>query len=184
MTDLNSLMMFARVVEAKSFSEAARRLRMPTSTVSRRVADLEEQLGVRLIERSTRSLRLTDVGSEVFEQAKHSSEISEAVDNIASNRLSTVTGELRLAAPPSTPTLCSRPWSAPSRHPIPMSASKYSSPTGSSIKSPRASIWRSGAPHNTKIPGSSRARSDLPAPADREPRLSGRSRAAAETGVG
>jgi DNA-binding transcriptional LysR family regulator len=101
MTDLNSLMIFAKVVEAKSFSEAARRLRMPTSTVSRRVADLEDQLGVRLIERSTRSLRLTDVGSEVFEQAKHSSEISEAVDNIASNRLSTVSGELRLAAPPS-----------------------------------------------------------------------------------
>lgn len=101
MIDLNSLMIFAKVVEAKSFSEAARRLKMPTSTVSRRVADLEHQLGVRLIERSTRSLRLTDVGSEVFEQAKHSSEISEAVDNIASNHLSTVSGELRLASPPS-----------------------------------------------------------------------------------
>lgn len=101
MSDLNSLMVFAKVVEAKSFSEAARRLKMPTSTVSRRVADLEQQLGVRLIERSTRSLRLTDVGSEVFEQAKHSSEISEAVDNIASNHLSTVSGELRLASPPS-----------------------------------------------------------------------------------
>ena len=101
MTDLNKLIVFAKVVEAKSFSEAARRLKMPTSTVSRRVADLEKQLGVRLIERSTRSLRLTDVGAEVFEQARHSSEISEAVDNIASNHLSTVSGELRLAAPPS-----------------------------------------------------------------------------------
>src|SRR6267143_1831223 len=59
MTDLNSLMIFAKVVEAKGFSEAARRLKMPTSTVSRRVADLEDQLGVRLLERSTRSLRLT-----------------------------------------------------------------------------------------------------------------------------
>jgi len=101
MTDLNSLMIFARVVEAKSFSEAGRLLKMPTSTVSRRVADLEEQLGVRLIERSTRSLRLTDVGSEVLEHAKHSCEISEVVDNIASNHQSTVSGELRLAAPPS-----------------------------------------------------------------------------------
>src|SRR5215831_17378975 len=101
MTDLNSLMMFAKVVEAKSFSEAGRRLKVPTSTVSRRVADLEEQLGVRLIERSTRSLRLTDVGSEVFEQAKHSSEINDAVGNIASNHKSTISGELRLAAPPS-----------------------------------------------------------------------------------
>lgn len=101
MTDLNSLMIFAKVVEAKSFSDAARRLKIPLSTVSRRVSDLEKQLGVRLIERSTRRLRLTDVGSEVFEQGKHSVEISEAVDNIASNHLSTVSGELRLAAPPS-----------------------------------------------------------------------------------
>ena len=48
---------FAKVVEAKSFSEAARLLKMPTSTISRRVAELEGQLGVRLLERSTRSLR-------------------------------------------------------------------------------------------------------------------------------
>src|SRR5258708_20064210 len=100
MTDLNSLMMFAKVVEARSFSEAARRLKIPTSTVSRRVADLEEQLGVRLLERSTRRLRLTDVGAEIFEQAQHSAEISEAVDNIASNHSSTLPGELRLAPPP------------------------------------------------------------------------------------
>src|ERR1700756_3205603 len=101
MADLNSLMIFAKVVEARSFSEAARLLKMPTSTVSRRVADLEEQLGVRLIERSTRNLRLSVVGAEIFEQARHSSEISEAVDNIASNHLAAVPGELRLAAPPS-----------------------------------------------------------------------------------
>jgi len=101
MTDLNALMIFAKVAEARSFSEAGRLLKMPTSTVSRRVADLEVRLGVRLIERSTRRLRLTDVGSEVFEHAKHSAEISDAVDNIASNHLSTVSGELRLAAPPS-----------------------------------------------------------------------------------
>jgi DNA-binding transcriptional LysR family regulator len=101
MADLNSLVIFAKVVEAKGFSEAARRLKMPTSTVSRRVADLEKQLGVRLIERSTRSLRLTDVGSEVFEYARHGWEISEAVHKIASNHTSTLSGELRLASPPS-----------------------------------------------------------------------------------
>ena len=101
MADLNSLTIFAKVVEANSFSEAARRLKMPTSTVSRRVADLEDQLGVRLLERSTRSLRLTDVGSEVLEHAQHSAELSESVDNIASNHLSNVSGTLRLSAPPS-----------------------------------------------------------------------------------
>jgi DNA-binding transcriptional LysR family regulator len=101
MTDLNSLMIFAKVVEANSFSEASRRLDIPTSTVSRRVADLEGQLGVRLLERSTRSLRLTDVGSEVLEHAQHTAELSEAVDNIVSDRLTDLSGLLRLSAPPS-----------------------------------------------------------------------------------
>jgi DNA-binding transcriptional LysR family regulator len=99
--DLNSLVVFAHVVEANSFSGAARVLKMPTSTVSRRVAELEDQLGVRLIERSTRSLRLTDAGSEVLEHARRTAELSEAVDDIASNHLSQVSGTLRLASPPS-----------------------------------------------------------------------------------
>lgn len=101
MPDLNSLIIFAQVADANSFSKAARRLKMPTSTVSRRIADLERQLGVRLIERSTRSLRLTDAGTDVLEHAHRSAEISEAIENIAANHLSKVSGNLRLAAPPS-----------------------------------------------------------------------------------
>jgi len=100
MTDFNSLMIFAAVVKAKSFSEAARRLKMPLASVSRRVADLEAELGVRLLERSTRSLRLTEVGAEVLEYAERSLEISEAVDSIVSNHKATVSGVLRLSAPP------------------------------------------------------------------------------------
>jgi DNA-binding transcriptional LysR family regulator len=102
MADLNSLAIFAKVVEAKGFAKAARRLNMPLSTVSRRVAELEDQLGVRLLERSTRNLRLTDVGAEVLEHAQRSAELSEAVDNLVSNQLSTVEGVLRLSAPLST----------------------------------------------------------------------------------
>ena len=100
MSDFNALVIFAAVVEAKSFSEAARRLKMPLASVSRRVADLEDELGVRLLERSTRSLRLTEVGMEVLEYAQRSAEICEAVDSIVSNHQATVAGLLRLSAPP------------------------------------------------------------------------------------
>jgi DNA-binding transcriptional LysR family regulator len=118
--DLNSLAIFAKVVETRSFSEAAKRLKMPISTVSRRVAELEDQLGVGLLDRSTRNLRLTDIGAEVFEHAQRSAEISEAVASIVSNQSSTVSGVLRLSAPPRFPIRCWYRWSPPFRPPIPM----------------------------------------------------------------
>ena len=74
---------------------------MPISTVSRRVAELETEMGVRLLDRSTRSLRLTDLGSQLLEQARASAELSEAVDKIVTNRLSDVSGVLRISSPPS-----------------------------------------------------------------------------------
>jgi DNA-binding transcriptional LysR family regulator len=98
--DLNSLVIFAQVAESNSFVRAARRLEMPASTVSRRVSELEKELGIRLIERSTRSLRLTDVGSELLEHAQRTAELSEAVSNIASNHSASVSGNLRISAPP------------------------------------------------------------------------------------
>lgn len=100
MPDFNALVVFATVVEAKSFSEAARRLKMPLASVSRRVADLEDQLGVRLLERSTRNLRLTEVGADVLEHAQRSVEICEAVEDVVSNHQASVSGVLRLSAPP------------------------------------------------------------------------------------
>lgn len=101
MIDLNALPIFARVAETLSFSEAARQLRIPVSTVSRKVADLEDQLGVQLIERSTRMLRLTDIGLEVLYEAQRSAEMGEAVQAIASNRLVAVRGRISISAPPS-----------------------------------------------------------------------------------
>ncbi|MGI3902234.1 MAG: LysR family transcriptional regulator [Janthinobacterium lividum] len=100
-TDLNALMVFARVVEAKSFSEAARRLAMPVSTVSRRVADLEEEFGVRLLVRSTRHVRLTVDGEKVIEQARKLADINDAVEDAKARFLSKGCEMLRISAPPS-----------------------------------------------------------------------------------
>ena len=60
--DLNNLVIFTRVIEEGSFTAAARALGLPKSTVSRRISKLENGLGVRLIQRNTRKIGLTDAG--------------------------------------------------------------------------------------------------------------------------
>lgn len=66
MLDLNDVALFVHVVRAGSFAEAARRLGMPPNTASRRVQALEKHLGVRLMQRSTRKLTLTDAGRTFY----------------------------------------------------------------------------------------------------------------------
>lgn len=97
--DLNEMAIFAHVVEAGSFTGAAKNLGLPKSTVSRKITQLEERLGVRLIQRTTRSLRLTDTGTAYYNHcARILSEIEEA--NIAVTQMqSTPTGTLRITAP-------------------------------------------------------------------------------------
>ena len=68
MLDLNGLAMFIQVVRAGSFSEAARRLRMPSNTLSRRIDQFEGQLNTRLLHRSTRKLAPSAEGQALFER--------------------------------------------------------------------------------------------------------------------
>ena len=68
--DLNSVRVYAAVVDEQSFAGASRLLTMPSSNVSRHVAALERRLGVRLLERSTRHLRMTEAGRLLYERAK------------------------------------------------------------------------------------------------------------------
>lgn len=99
--DLNALQIFAHVAEAGSFTSAAKRLRLPLSTVSRKVAILEKDMNARLLERSTRNLRLTDIGRDIFVQSQALLEVSRSVEDTLSKQSSIVTGKLRVSAPPS-----------------------------------------------------------------------------------
>lgn len=82
--DLNDVALLVRVVQRRSFSAAARERGVPVSTVSRRIARLESALGLRLLERTTRTLRLTDAGRTYFAHAER------AMDDLAQG-----TGQVR-----------------------------------------------------------------------------------------
>lgn len=99
MHDLNDLQFFAAVVGHRSFSAAARVLGVPKSRVSRRVALLEERLGVRLLERSTRSLHVTEVGKQVYEHARAVIDEADAVDDVALRMRSEPRGLVRISCP-------------------------------------------------------------------------------------
>lgn len=98
--DANDLLLFARVVEAGSFSRAAERVELPKSTVSRRITALETRLGERLLARSTRQLALTDFGQGVLEHARRLLEEAEAAQAFALHRQATPRGRLRVSMPP------------------------------------------------------------------------------------
>jgi DNA-binding transcriptional LysR family regulator len=68
MVDLNNILLFAQIVDAGSFAAAARRLRKPANSVSRRIQELEETLGVQLFHRSTRKLVLTTAGARLYDE--------------------------------------------------------------------------------------------------------------------
>ena len=95
----NDLLLFARVVDESSFSRAAERLGLPKSTVSRRVAALEMQLGERLLLRTTRKLTVTDFGLAVLEHARHVVEDVAAAASLAQNRQVQPSGRLRVSMP-------------------------------------------------------------------------------------
>jgi len=67
MRDLNDLYYYAQVVDHGGFAPAGRALSVPKSSLSRRIALLEERLGVRLIQRSTRRFSVTDIGRQYYE---------------------------------------------------------------------------------------------------------------------
>ncbi|GAB3363448.1 LysR family transcriptional regulator [Lysobacter rhizosphaerae] len=99
MVDLNDIALFVQVVKAGSFAEAARRAGVPSNTASRRIQQLEEQLGLRLLHRSTRRLTLTDAGEALYARSADQVEaLSEATLELAEGS-HIPSGKVRVAAP-------------------------------------------------------------------------------------
>jgi DNA-binding transcriptional LysR family regulator len=97
--DTNDLLIFAQVADAGSFSAAAERSGQPKSTLSRRIAALEAQLGERLFTRSTRHLAITEFGSGILEHARRLQDEAEAVAAYAQYRQAVPRGRLRVTLP-------------------------------------------------------------------------------------
>ncbi len=104
MHDLNALAIFVSVVEAGSFTGGAAALGLPKGSVSRKISGLEAALGVRLINRTTRKLSLTDVGRAYYEQCRKGLGELEAAHRLIDETQSVPTGVLRISAPADTGT--------------------------------------------------------------------------------
>jgi len=101
MIDKNAMALYVKVVENNSFSRTAQREGVPVSTISRKISELEKALGVRLLERSTRRLRTTEIGQDYYERCRRGLEEFETANLMVSDQQAEVSGRLRLSVPPS-----------------------------------------------------------------------------------
>lgn len=99
MQDLNDMLLFAEVVERGGFAAAGRALGLPKSRLSRRVAGLEAQLGVRLLQRTTRKLSLTDVGETYLRHCQALRESAQAAADAVANAQTEPRGTIRVVCP-------------------------------------------------------------------------------------
>ena len=102
MVDLNDMILFTRVVDCGSISAAGREIGQPKSTISRRLKQLEEGLGVRLLQRTTRSLKLTELGAVFYDRCKRVRTEVEEAERWVSLGQEKPRGVLRVTAPVET----------------------------------------------------------------------------------
>jgi DNA-binding transcriptional LysR family regulator len=98
MANLNDFTFFVHVVDHKGFAPAARALNVPKSTLSKRVAELEKDLGVRLINRTSRRFSVTETGDDFYRHAAAMLVEAEAAENVIKGRLAEPTGAVRITA--------------------------------------------------------------------------------------
>lgn len=101
MDQLRAIRYFLKVAELGSFTEAARAFNVPASSVSRRVQDLERELGVVLLHRTTRSVTLTEIGIQYWESVSPAIEQLERAREIVRTLPKSVSGVIRISAMPS-----------------------------------------------------------------------------------
>ena len=97
--DLNAALILVRIVDKGSFTAAAQELGMTKATVSRRIAELEQRLGARLLYRSTRQLTLTEAGEQYYLRCSKAVEELAQAELMLSASQQEVTGTLKLAVP-------------------------------------------------------------------------------------
>jgi DNA-binding transcriptional LysR family regulator len=100
MDRLRALRYFVRLANTLSFSETADHFRVPSSSVSRRIKDLESELGATLFERTTRSVRLTDLGKLYLGEVTEALQSIEMADELVGAQSRAPTGMLRITAMP------------------------------------------------------------------------------------
>src|SRR5215470_16781943 len=91
-----SMTAFVRVVESGSFAAAAKRLKVAPATITHHVRSLEDRLGIQLLNRTTRSVNLTEVGSAFYKRATQILAEIEEAESLATEAQSTPRGTLRL----------------------------------------------------------------------------------------
>ena len=96
--DLNDMLIFLAVIDAGSFTLAAERLSIPKANISRKVSRLEKQLGVTLLERTTRSQHLTEAGKTYLQHCKRIQEELDLAEASIAQVLNEVSGQLRIGA--------------------------------------------------------------------------------------
>ena len=99
MQDLNDMLYFAEVVERGGFAAAGRALGVPKSRLSRRVAELEAALGVRLLQRTTRRIALTEVGEAYLRHCQAMREAADAASDLVASVQTAPRGTVRVSCP-------------------------------------------------------------------------------------
>ena len=97
--DLKAIQIFVQIVQENGFSAAGQKLGVSKQTISRKLSQLEQELGIRLLERSTRNLRLTELGKQFYQYAIQISTLTKKIEEDIQNSKSEPSGNLHVSAP-------------------------------------------------------------------------------------